>query len=65
MPNTSRLDMIIVSSAPFATATRATALKSSSGIPASAARTTSSNGPEDAARSAGGSTTAAARPTST
>jgi hypothetical protein len=57
--------MIMVSSAPLATATRATALNSQSGMPASAARTTSSSGPEDAASSSGGSTTEAARPTST
>lgn len=65
MPNTRRLAMIIVSRAPLATATRATALKRVSGIPASAARTTSRSGPGESASSAGSRTTEAASPTST
>ena len=56
--------MIIVSSAPFATATSATTANSPGGT-APAARTTSSSGPVDSASSAGGTTAGATKPRST
>ena len=65
MPYTSRLDMMEVSRAPLATATRAIALNSQSGTATPLARTTSSSGPEEADSSPGGTTSEAVSPTST
>ena len=65
IPYVSLLAMIIVSSAPLATATRAIRLNRRGGTPTSAADTTASKGPEDAASSSAGRTTETARPTRT
>ena len=64
MPNwLSREDMMPVSRAPLATATRAIALNSTSGTPP-ATRTTSSSGPVEATSWSVGTTALAAAPTS-
>ena len=64
MPYVSRLAMIMVSSAPLATATSAMALNSQSGTPTPVAATTSSSGPDDSDSSSGGRAVALATPTS-
>ena len=57
--------MIMVSSAPLATATSAMALKTQSGTPIPDAATTANNGPDDSDSSLGGKAVALATPTKT